>query len=158
MPGCPVITAYYQVSVRPCLVLPSASFMQHFTVIHLPRLMERFKTPHRGLSPPSFTPFPAHITKKPLKKLLLLSYWVLATKTWDKACVSVKVISSVTHWKIVIFNSYTDAKDPIFISICIKINLLIRYVYINLYWILWANIILNFQLRHKCYYLKQITL
>ena len=37
------------------------------------------------------------ITKKPLKKLLLLSYWILATKTRDKACVSVKVISSITH-------------------------------------------------------------
>src|SRR6056300_999172 len=59
MPGYPVAAAYYPVSVRCSLVLPSASFSQHLAVITLPRLVNRYNSAHRGLSPPSFTPCPA---------------------------------------------------------------------------------------------------
>ena len=39
MLGYPAIKAYYPVSVRPNLILPSASFSHYLTVITLPRLM-----------------------------------------------------------------------------------------------------------------------
>ncbi|WP_236870668.1 hypothetical protein, partial [Candidatus Bandiella numerosa] len=40
MLGYPVITAYYQVSVRLSLTLPSASFRQLLTKLTLPQLMD----------------------------------------------------------------------------------------------------------------------
>jgi len=49
MLGYPVMTAYYQVSVRSSLTLPSASFSQHLTMLTLPQLMDRSNSAHGGL-------------------------------------------------------------------------------------------------------------
>ena len=59
MPGYPVVAAYYAVSVRCSLVLPSASFSQPLARLTLLGLVDRYNSAHRGLSPPSFTPCPA---------------------------------------------------------------------------------------------------
>ena len=61
MLGYPVITAYYQVSVRLSLTLPSASFSQLLTKLTLPQLMDRSISAHEGLEPSTLTSCPAHI-------------------------------------------------------------------------------------------------
>ena len=61
MLGYPVITAYYQVSVRFSLTLPSASFSQLLTKVTLPQLMDRSISAHKGLEPFALTSCPAHI-------------------------------------------------------------------------------------------------
>ena len=64
MLGYPVITAYYQVSVRLSLTLPSASFSQLLTKLTLPQLMDRSISAHEGLKPFTLTSCPAHINSK----------------------------------------------------------------------------------------------
>ncbi|MFN9906268.1 MAG: hypothetical protein ACK56F_09115 [bacterium] len=54
------MTAYYLISVRSNLVLPSASFSRSLTRQALLRLIDRFKSAYRGLPPPTPTPCPAH--------------------------------------------------------------------------------------------------
>ncbi|WP_236869795.1 hypothetical protein, partial [Candidatus Bandiella numerosa] len=56
-----VITAYYQVSVRLSLTLPSASFRQLLTKLTLPQLMDSSISAHERLEPSTLTSCTAHI-------------------------------------------------------------------------------------------------
>ena len=68
MLGYPVITAYYQISVRLSLTLPSASFSQPLTKLTLPQLMDRSISAHEGLKPFALTSCPAHIAKASISR------------------------------------------------------------------------------------------
>ncbi|WP_236869944.1 hypothetical protein, partial [Candidatus Bandiella numerosa] len=63
-----VITAYYQVSVRLSLTLPSASFRQLLTKLTLPQLMDSSISAHEGLEPSTLTSCTAH-------KIIIISYF-----------------------------------------------------------------------------------
>ena len=76
MLGYPVITAYYQISVRLSLTLPSAPFIQLLTKLTLPQLMDRSISAHEGLKPCTLTSCPAHIIQlnfSPYKLCLYLA-------------------------------------------------------------------------------------
>ena len=78
MLGYPVITAYYQISVRLSLTLPSASFSQLLTKLTLPQLMDRSISAHEGLEPSTLISCPAHKSYNWISKELLVSKQTIA--------------------------------------------------------------------------------
>ena len=91
MLGYPVITAYYQVSVRFSLTLPSASFSQLLTKLTLPQLMDRSISAHKGLEPSTLTSCPAHI-KSTFGKSPIVSKTSINTQQESKEIFRMKIL------------------------------------------------------------------